>query len=133
MPPHNFTQGKVTHNQHSCAVCLSGIPGYLKAPEDLKLSRRILDKAEQVAQEERDAIGLNSVYLEENQKYYRHRESVPEARATVINARQKQIGLTSKYVKAFKKAYPEAQTVIGHIGFGQPAIIRENKKIMKLL
>jgi hypothetical protein len=120
-----LTHGQIDHTTQTAAQLLWGLATWFRKPTDRHLAHRILAKAEEVAGE--NILDLHFTYAGMIQVYYRDRDSDSTAFDTAIRACEQQIALAPQAAQAFRTEYP-GQSLPGHGGFHQLAIIREKQK-----
>ena len=76
----SLTKGKIYITSQTAAGLLGALAGWFKRnPEDRPLAYRILTKAEERAQSERNILSLHFIYQEMIQLNYRWRDEFPDA------------------------------------------------------
>lgn len=119
-----LTEGTISFTTQTAAGLLWGLASRFKKPNDLSIAKRLLDKAEEVAD---DPLDLHFTYQQMIEVFYRSRELDPSALDLAVQACIKQIALAPQAAKAFKKEY-KGQPLPEHRGYEQLAIVREKEK-----
>jgi tetratricopeptide (TPR) repeat protein len=95
--------------------------------KDLSFSRRVFEKAEELALKADDVLDLHFLYMHGLNRNYIERDRVEDALDKAIEYCEKQIALAPRAVEAFKVEFSQNE-VPGHTGFTQLAIIRDKQK-----
>lgn len=128
-----LTTGNIEHTNCNIVNLLCGLADLFKNKEDIHLAKRIMGKAEELA--ENKDIGLSIIdrhfmYSSLIEIYYKDRASSASLEKA-INACHKQINIAEEAFKAFvkdgNKLY-KGRLPLTHIGFTQLAIILEKDK-----
>lgn len=117
-----LTQGQISHTTQTAAGLLWALAGWFNKPGERHLARRILEKAEQVAD---GPLDRHFTYQQQIEVYYPDRED-PEAMAAAVRACERQVALSSDAAAAFQAEYPDS-SLPAHRGFKQLAIIYDKQ------
>lgn len=118
-----LTQGHIEYSSKSAGQLLWALAGWFKGPTDRYIARQLLDKAEEVSQE--NVLDLHFTYSGMIKVYYRDRDQDPGALEMAIRACEKQIELAPRAAAAFRQESYSRGDLPAHNGFKQLAIIRE--------
>lgn len=130
-----LTEGKINYSSGSAAGLLHSLAGWFNNPHDRQLARKIVQKAEELAQGGSDILDLHFALQQEIEIYYRDRNTDPTALKKSISACEQQIKIAQEAAKAFLKEYPGEQ-LPAHAGYSQLAIILkkrgEHKRVIEI-
>lgn len=119
-----LTQGKIASTGTTACNVLSGIPVWLKRPEDLSIARRCFEKAEEVGRD--NVLDLHFLYLQMIRIFYGFRDFDPSLLDEAVEACEKQIAIASRAAKAFLSSGLFAK-LPEHTGYKQLSIIYEKQ------
>lgn len=130
-----LTEGHIDYSSQNAAGLLHALAGWFNKPGDREIARKIVKKAEELAQGGTDTLDLHFTFQQEIEIYYRDRDTDPTALDKAIKACEEQIKIAPQAAKAFLKEYPN-QSLPAHVGYSQLAIILkkqgEYKKVIEL-
>ncbi|HEX6977634.1 MAG TPA: hypothetical protein VF185_04775 [Patescibacteria group bacterium] len=130
-----LTEGKIDYSSQNAAGLLHALAGWFNKPGDREIARKIIQKAEELAQKGTDVLDLHFTFQQEIEIYYRDRDTDPTALDKAIKACEEQIKIAPETAKAFLKEYP-GQSLPAHVGYSQLAIILkkqgEYKKVIEV-
>lgn len=131
----SLTEGHIDYSSQNAAGLLHTLAGWFNKPGDREIARKIVQKAEELAQKGTDVLDLHFTLQQEIEIYYRDRDTDPTALDKAIKACKEQIKIAPKAAQAFLKEYPN-QSLPAHVGYSQLAIILkkqgEYKKVIEL-
>lgn len=119
-----LTEGEISFTSQTAAGLLWGLASWFKKPNDFSIAKRLLDKAEELADK---PIDLHFTCQQKIEAFYRSRDIDPSALNLAVEACEHQIALASQAAKAFKREY-KGQPLPAHQGYEQLAIVREKEK-----
>ena len=122
-----LTQGQITYSSGRVAQLLSGFATNFYKPQDRRIARIMLSKAEELAKKAGNVLDLHFVYAGMIKTYYADRDYDSQALGSAIAACERQIDLAPSAAEAWKREYP-GELLPGHTGYTQLAIIREKQK-----
>ncbi len=123
---HPITKGTITATTQTAAQLLWTLAMWFEKPQDRSIARRILEKAEELAEKGNNALDQHFTYQCMVQVYYKDRDTDDAALPAAIAACEKQIAVAPKAAKAFKRESPKSP-LPAHVGYTQLAIIREKE------
>lgn len=134
-----LTQGKIYSSSGSPAQLLWGLASWFSSPSHRPIQRRILAKAQELAEAGQNSIEIHFTYQGLIQSFYKDREANPTALETAIQVCVAQIAIAPQVAKAFKREHEKLQKrtinsdrrhfhLPRHVGFEQLAIIREKQQ-----
>jgi hypothetical protein len=123
----SLTEGHISYTSGRAAQFLSALATNFYRPQDRRIARLMLAKAEEIAKTAANILDLHFVYAGMIKTYYADRDNDPEAVDLAIAACEKQIALGPEAAKAWKREYPR-EPLPAHTGYTQLAIIREKQK-----
>lgn len=127
-----LTEGKIDYSSQNAAGLLHSLAGWFNKPEDREIARKIIEKAEELAQNGKDILDSHFTLQQEIEIYYRDRDTDPTALGKAIKACEQQIKIAPEAAKAFLKEYP-GQSLPAHVGYTQLAIILKKQGEYKKL
>lgn len=122
-----LTEGHISYSSGRAAQFLSALATNFYKPQDRRIARLILSKAEELAKTAGNVLDLHFVYAGMIKTFYADRDNDAEALNSAIVACEGQIALASKAAAAWKREYA-GEPLPGHTGYTQLAIIREKQK-----
>ena len=122
----SLTQGDISWSSKSAAQLLYELATWFQKPQDRRIARLMLAKAEELAEATGNVLDLHFTYLGMIKTFYRVRDTDPAALDAAISACEKQIALAPDAAKAWRSEY--SWGLPAHTGFTQLAIIREKQK-----
>lgn len=117
-----LTVGKLNYSSQNAAGLLHSLAGWFNKPEDRQIAKKIIQKANELAQVGDDILDSHFALQQEIEIYYRDRDADPSALGKAIEACKKQIMIAPQAAKQFLKEYP-TQALPAHVGYTQLAII----------
>jgi len=123
-----LTEGKIGHSSQNAAGLLSAVAGWFNKPNDRHIAKKIIEKANQLAEAGNDILDHHFALHQKIKIYYRERNSEPHALKEAIKACNDQIKIAPKASRQFLKEYPN-EALPYHVGYSQLAIIlkKQNK------
>lgn len=122
-----LTKGNITFTTQTVGMFLSGLSTWFRKTEhDREVARRMLTKAVEVTDPNRDVFGLHFTYQALIEVWYRDRDTLPTALDQATEACLKQIALAPKAAQQFKKEYPKSP-LPSHVGYTQLTIIYDKQ------
>ena len=106
---------------------LTQLSGWFRTPAEKHLASRMLEKAEQLAEEGagRNVLDYHFLLMEKIKANYKDRDTRTGALDAAIDACYSQIAISRQTVKRFRREYGDF--LPSHTGFKQLAIIREKQ------
>ncbi len=98
------------------------LAGWFNKPGDREIAKKIIEKANELADEGDDILDQHFALQQRMEIYYRERDANPDALDEAIKACKDQIRIAPAAAKQFLKEYPK-QSLPGHVGYTQLAII----------
>lgn len=117
-----LTEGKLTYSSQTAAGLLRCLAGWFNRPGDREIAKKIIEKANELADEGDDVLDQHFALQQRMGIYYRERDTNPDALDEAIKACKDQIRIAPAAAKQFLKEYPK-QSLPGHVGYTQLAII----------
>ncbi len=117
-----LTEGNIMSSSQNAAGLLHALAGWFNKPADRHLAKKIIEKAEELAQKGTDILDLHFTLQQEMEIYYRERDTDSTALEKAIKACEDQINIAPQAAKQFLKEYPD-QSLPAHAGYEQLAII----------
>ncbi|MEI6587807.1 MAG: hypothetical protein WCO05_02565 [Candidatus Moraniibacteriota bacterium] len=105
---------------------LTNLTGWFDNPRDRSIAHRIISKAEEFVEAEKDIINLHFFYPTKMKLFYKDRDNDPASLQISIDSALKQIEISEKSAIAFKKEYLNSQ-LPAHEGYSQLCIILEKQ------
>lgn len=125
-PKYNvLIEGEISDLSTSPLSFLSSLSSYFKKPKDYSIASRILDKANDYVRRG-EILNIHFFYLAQIRLHYSMRDKHPQALDNAVDACRKQISISKKAVKAFKKLKYIKKTP-EHTGYKQLCIILERQ------
>ena len=125
-----LTEGHISYSSGTAAQLLSGLATNFYKPQDRRIARLMLSKAEELAKASGNVLDLHFVYAGMVKTFYADRDTELGALDFAIAACEKQIALAPEAAKAWKSEYPK-EPLPAHTGYTQLAIIREKQKNLR--
>jgi len=130
-----LTEGKIHSCSQTITMFLLVLAGWFNNPRNRNIANKIITKANEIGQQNKDDIlGNHFLYSEMISIYYPQRENKLMF-DKAVEACKEQIDMASEATKAFLKEYPN-QPLPSHKGYEQLAIIldkqRKHKKAISL-
>ena len=122
-----LTEGHISYISETAAQFLSALATNFYKPQDRRIARLMLSKAEELARTAGTVLDLHFVYAGMIKTFYSDRDNDPQALDFAIVACDQQIALAPKAADAWKREY-SGESLPGHTGYTQLAIIREKRK-----
>jgi hypothetical protein len=113
-------------SNNSSLSFLTNLTGWFDNPGDRSIAHRIISKAEEFVEAEKDIINLHFFYPTKMKLFYKDRDSDTASLQISIDSALKQIEISEKSAIAFKKEYPDSQ-LPAHEGYSQLCIILEKQ------
>lgn len=123
----SLTEGRISYTSGTAAQFLSGLATNFYKPQDRRIARLMLAKAQELAKAAGNVLDLHFVYAGMIKTFYADRDNDPEALDLAIAACEEQIALAPEAAKAWSREYPE-EPLPAHTGYTQLAIIREKQR-----
>ncbi len=121
----NLTSGTIGKSSASSVQFLTGLASWFKRKEDLDIAKRILAKAEAIANSSKvKAEDLHFMYGSLMAIHYKDRAN-PDSYQKAIESAERMIEIAPKVAAAMKRKYPGP--LPAHRGYEQLAIIREKE------
>ncbi|MFA5387427.1 MAG: hypothetical protein WC322_03450 [Candidatus Paceibacterota bacterium] len=105
---------------------LTVLTGWFDNPRDRNIAHKIISKAEDFAEAEKNVLSLHFFYPTKMKLFYKDRENDPNSLQIAIDSALKQIGIADKAAMALKKEYPDNPLPF-HEGYSQLCIILEKQ------
>lgn len=121
-----LTEGELSWTSQTASSLLWALAGWFNNTRDREIAKRIIAKAEQMAQVGGNILDSHFSLSEKIVIYYRERETTHDGLEKAIQACKDQIAIAPKVAKAFLKEYP-LQPLPAHGGYRQLRIILEKQ------
>lgn len=123
----SLTQTNISFTTATVSTFLSGLSTWFrKTSRDRDIARRILIKALEIGDPQKDVLGVHFTYQALIEVWYRDRDTLPEAIDEAISACLGQIEIAQMAARQFKKEYPKS-ALPSHVGYTQLTIIYDKQ------
>lgn len=120
---HPLVKGEILSETQTIGMFLSNLASWFRCTQkDRDMARRILAKALEVIDPQKDIFGLYFTYQTLIEVWYRDRDNLPGALEDAIKACREQIAIAPEAALAWKKRYP-TRPLPAHAGFTKLTLI----------
>ncbi len=125
LPDNSLTSGCIEYTTETVVNFLTALAGWFSKKQDRYIAYKILEKAEQLAADEKRIIDIHFLYSEKIKIYYKDREDIT-CFEKAIEACYQQISIAESAAQAFRSEYKNL-SLPAHKGYEQLSIILEKK------
>lgn len=122
----SLIKGKIEFTSQNVISFLWGLAGWFKKPELRHIGYKIIQKAEELANDNTPILDRHFLYQVKIELYYRNRDNDSFALSKAVEACSQQVSISEGAKKAFIQEY--GQPLPSHAGYKQLCIIKEKQQ-----